>query len=391
MDVSSGAAVSALLLNDHDRQESNDDQIQKQNQQKTLQSPFRVLDLCCAPGKHFVMSIDFYFCHASTILLILYIFLGLKTCTIVDLLSNNKNIIKEKLTQLREVHVIGVDISEQRLQLCKNIIKKYHINKTTSGSTIDTINSSVKSRISLYCTDGRKFGTNKFDPSTLIFDSMIAMEEECQKGERKRMNKSARARQKKKLKTLAHEEIQNLPIKHKENQTKDENIVTIPKFDRVLVDAECSTDGAVRHMLHKHNNNDISFTENQKLTDSKKLIELVALQKDLINSGFRLLKPGGILVYSTCSLSNEQNEDVVSWLLQQYEREAFLIPVSFADEVRDSNQTLDMIYEGSLNGTVRFHPNVNVKPCENEPNFSNNTNLFGGGFFLAKIGKCGLQ
>ena len=121
MDVSSGAAVSALLLNDHDRQESNDDQIQKQNQQKTLQSPFRVLDLCCAPGKHFVMSIDFYFCHASTILLILYIFLGLKTCTIVDLLSNNKNIIKEKLTQLREVHVIGVDISEQRLQLSSGI------------------------------------------------------------------------------------------------------------------------------------------------------------------------------------------------------------------------------------------------------------------------------
>lgn len=337
------------------------------------------------------MSIYRFLSLSRIILLTINISLGLKTCTIVDLLSNNENITKEKDTQLREVHVIGVDISEQRLQLCKNIIEKYHINKTTSGSTINTINSIVKSRISLYCTDGTKFGTNMFDPSTLVFDSMIAMEEECQKGERKRVNKSARARQKKKLRTLAHEEIQNLPMKHEENQTKDEIIVRIPKFDRVLVDAECSTDGAVRHMLHKYNNNDITFTENQKLTDSKKFIELVTLQKDLINSGFRLLKPGGVLVYSTCSLSTEQNEGVVSWLLQQYEREAFVIPVSFADEVRDSIQKLDMIYEGSLKGTVRFHPNVNVKPCENEPNSSNNTHLFGGGFFLAKIGKRGPQ
>jgi 16S rRNA (cytosine967-C5)-methyltransferase len=36
-----------------------------------------------------------------------------------------------------------------------------------------------------------------------------------------------------------------------------------------------------------------------------------------LNSGYRLLKPGGILVYSTCSTSKMQNEDIIEWFLEQ--------------------------------------------------------------------------
>ena len=43
-------------------------------------------------------------------------------------------------------------------------------------------------------------------------------------------------------------------------------------------------------------------------------------QKGLILSAFRLLKPGGILVYSTCTFSVEENEEVVNWLLKKDER-----------------------------------------------------------------------
>lgn len=44
---------------------------------------------------------------------------------------------------------------------------------------------------------------------------------------------------------------------------------------------------------------------------------LKVLQRQLLWNGFQLLKPGGILVYSTCSFSPKQNEDVILWFLNQ--------------------------------------------------------------------------
>lgn len=56
---------------------------------------------------------------------------------------------------------------------------------------------------------------------------------------------------------------------------------------------------------------------NEALTDKTKLKELTDLQKRLLRIGFMLTKPGGVVVYSTCSLSTEQNKNVVSWLLAE--------------------------------------------------------------------------
>ena len=42
-------------------------------------------------------------------------------------------------------------------------------------------------------------------------------------------------------------------------------------------------------------------------------------QKQLIETGFNLLKENGTLVYSTCSLEPEENEGVVDFLLKKYE------------------------------------------------------------------------
>lgn len=43
--------------------------------------------------------------------------------------------------------------------------------------------------------------------------------------------------------------------------------------------------------------------------------KLQGLQRGLLLNGFRHLRPGGVLVYSTCSFSRGQNDDVVAWLL----------------------------------------------------------------------------
>ena len=63
----------------------------------------------------------------------------------------------------------------------------------------------------------------------------------------------------------------------------------------------------------------------RRVLDPDRLRSLPQLQRALLRNGFRLLRPGGMLVYSTCSLTRAQNEDVVGWLLEQ-ELDAEVVP-----------------------------------------------------------------
>ena len=71
------------------------------------------------------------------------------------------------------------------------------------------------------------------------------------------------------------------------------------KIDRVLVDAPCSGLGTLRR------NPDLKWRQNPKL-----VAELSAKQTAILQSAARLLKPGGRLVYATCSLLKEENEHI---------------------------------------------------------------------------------
>ncbi|MGH7839239.1 MAG: 16S rRNA (cytosine(967)-C(5))-methyltransferase RsmB, partial [Candidatus Binataceae bacterium] len=79
------------------------------------------------------------------------------------------------------------------------------------------------------------------------------------------------------------------------------------KFDRILVDAPCSGTGTLAR------NPEIRW----KLKEDD-LRELHARQVMLLNSALECLTPGGRLVYSTCSLEPEENEDVVSETLNAH-------------------------------------------------------------------------
>ena len=72
------------------------------------------------------------------------------------------------------------------------------------------------------------------------------------------------------------------------------------KADRVLIDAPCSGLGT----LHRHP--DIRWQQKQK-----KINELVILQKQLLDCCAAWVKPGGILVYATCTLNPRENERVI--------------------------------------------------------------------------------
>ncbi|KAJ1918686.1 hypothetical protein IWQ60_007438 [Tieghemiomyces parasiticus] len=84
-------------------------------------------------------------------------------------------------------------------------------------------------------------------------------------------------------------------------------------YDKVIVDAECTHDGSIAH-IRKYDTWGWDKFEAQFM-DPERLNGLAALQRTLLLNGWRQLKPGGILVYSTCSLTRAQNEDVLLWFL----------------------------------------------------------------------------
>ena len=76
------------------------------------------------------------------------------------------------------------------------------------------------------------------------------------------------------------------------------------RFDGVLVDAPCASTGTIRR------HPDVAW-----LRQELDIGALMALQKRLLLKAVALLKPGGTLVYCTCSLEPEEGEDAVASLL----------------------------------------------------------------------------
>ncbi|BAD86124.1 tRNA/rRNA cytosine-C5-methylase, NOL1/NOP2/Sun family [Thermococcus kodakarensis KOD1] len=102
--------------------------------------------------------------------------------------------------------------------------------------------------------------------------------------------------------------------------------------DRVLLDAPCTSDGTIAK------NPELRWRLREK-----NIPKVVALQKELMESAWKLLKPGGRLLYSTCSMLPEENEEVVKWFLERHPG-AELVPL---------NGPYD---PGFLKGTMRAWP-----------------------------------
>ena len=79
-------------------------------------------------------------------------------------------------------------------------------------------------------------------------------------------------------------------------------------FDRVLVDAPCSTEGRFR----THDPETTAYWSGRKIREMK------SKQVKLLWAGIQSLKPGGTLVYSTCTFAPEENESVVAKALRTF-------------------------------------------------------------------------
>lgn len=126
------------------------------------------------------------------------------------------------------------------------------------------------------------------------------------------------------------------------------------QFEAVLIDAPCSGEGTVR-----------KDADAMKNWSKQAVIAIAETQKDLIESAFHALKPGGVMVYSTCTLSLEENQQVCHHLKQ-----------TFGDLVEfDSLAKLFPNADKALTEEGFLHIFPQVYDCE--------------GFFVARIRKLG--
>jgi len=78
-------------------------------------------------------------------------------------------------------------------------------------------------------------------------------------------------------------------------------------FDRILVDAPCSGEGMFRR-----------DPDAVKAYTANKPEACMEMQRDILHNAAALLRPGGRLVYSTCTFNMDENERMISWFLQNF-------------------------------------------------------------------------
>ncbi len=133
-----------------------------------------------------------------------------------------------------------------------------------------------------------------------------------------------------------------------------------PVFDRILVDAPCSGTGTIRK----------SF-KTLRMWNANMIRKLAGQQRGLLFAAWEALKPGGTLVYSTCTLEPEENEGVLDVLLGKH------------DDAVVQDITLPVKHEPAITefGERHFHDHVSkclrLWPQENDTE----------GFFVAKLTK----
>ena len=128
------------------------------------------------------------------------------------------------------------------------------------------------------------------------------------------------------------------------------------EFDKVLLDAPCSGEGRF-----------LGNSPKTYRTWSKKTVnELAKLQKKLLKSAYEALKPGGVLVYSTCTLNKKENEEVLEWALENLELKLLDINLDLREKLQRFNDGVNK----EISKAIRILPSKNME-----------------GFFIAKFKK----
>lgn len=333
MDAASGAAVAALEIASGDH----------------------VLDLCAAPGA--------------------------KLCMMAEFLGDSGSL-------------TAVDIARPRLAACRTMLRKYELGRRTrlylgDGTSFSLLPLTGASKsCSASGSDDQCHGEESRDSSS--FDGLPIVHSGFQKDARMETTtlygewRSGRTRQEKRAAKRA--KYLGIPLQSGEDGVPelffygvDSGVVgmkvadvaqiccdaqntSLRGYDKVLVDAECTHDGSLKHIT-KYKQWGWETFERRFLNEDR-IASVTSLQLRLLSNGFRLLNPGGTLVYSTCSFTKDQNEGVVERFLATHD-DAELQEVELARRWP--------CRPGGLPHTLRFDP------------VASNTS----GLFMAKLTKLG--
>lgn len=134
------------------------------------------------------------------------------------------------------------------------------------------------------------------------------------------------------------------------------------QFDRIMIDAPCSGTGTLRRSL-----------KGIQMYNPKQVEKLSHLQQDLLRAGYKALKPGGVMTYSTCTLEPLENEVVVSTFLEEH------------PDATVSDITLDIarepVFTEHPQTKAPLHPEI--RKCLRIHPYTNDTE----GFFVVRIHK----
>lgn len=138
--------------------------------------------------------------------------------------------------------------------------------------------------------------------------------------------------------------LENVKVENKDALKLDEN--SIDKYDYVLADVPCSGLGIIKRKP------EIKFKEQSDLSG------LPEIQSKILNNASKYVKENGMLIYSTCTIHDEENINVVSRFLKENENFK-LVPIE--------NINIDL--ENQEKGYIKIYPNIHGMD----------------GFFIAKL------
>ncbi len=133
-------------------------------------------------------------------------------------------------------------------------------------------------------------------------------------------------------------------------------------FDKALVDVPCSMEGrmcAIDPKSYEH-------------WSTQKIKELTQRQRFLLRAAISATKPGGCIVYSTCTLAPEENEGVVDWILRKEKGAVDIEPIELEKLDYSPGRTSwnNRDYDSRVTQTLRVLPSIVME-----------------GFFVAKFKK----
>lgn len=165
------------------------------------------------------------------------------------------------------------------------------------------------------------------------------------------VNDAIKPRIKKLREVLAWQHVEPIEVTQYPAQYADK-FLEHESFDRILLDAQCTGEGRIDLSRPQ-----LSF----KFWNVKRIREYSRLQQRMLKSAYKLLKPGGVLVYSTCTIAPEENEIPINQLVRHTDASiepfAIDIPEAMQGIITWDREKLDP----SVKGALRIKPSATME------------------------------